>query len=56
MIEGAIRINLDGAPTEAVTAEEAKYSIDRHQAKLQAKQAAVVQPSSQDNKEELISS
>lgn len=37
---GAMRVDLDGQPAGEVTAEEAKYSVDRHQAKLQAKQAA----------------
>lgn len=39
VIEGATRIDLDGLPAGQVSAEEAKYSIERHQAKLQAKQA-----------------
>ena len=38
VIAGAERIDLDGKPDGLVTAEEAKYSIDRHQAKLQSKQ------------------
>lgn len=38
VVEGAMRIDLDGNPAGPVTAEEAKYSVDRHQAKLQAKQ------------------
>lgn len=38
MTEGAMRIDLDGNPAEAVTAEEAKYSHDRNQAKILAKQ------------------
>lgn len=41
VVVGATRVDLDGQPADAVTAEEAKYSVDRHQAKLQAKQAAV---------------
>lgn len=40
VVEGATRIDLDGQPAGVVSAEEAKYSIERHQAKLQAKQAA----------------
>lgn len=44
VIEGATRIDLDGQPAGVVTAEEAKYSIDRHQAKLQAKKNAVTLP------------
>lgn len=40
VVEGATRVDLDGQPAGIVTAEEAKYSIDRHQAKLQARQAA----------------
>lgn len=38
MVEGVMRIDLDGNPAGMVTAEEAKYSLDRHQAKLLAKQ------------------
>ena len=37
VVEGAIRIDLDGNEVGKVTAEEAKYSIERQQAKLQAK-------------------
>lgn len=45
VIEGVTRVDLDGAPAGHVTAEEAKYSADRHQAKLQAKQKpAATQP------------
>ena len=38
VIEGVQRVDLDGKPAETVTAEEAKYSLDRNQAKQQAKQ------------------
>lgn len=41
VIEGATRVDLDGTPAGVVSAEEAKYSIERHQAKLQAKQTAL---------------
>ena len=37
IIEGANRIDLDGNPDGIVTAEEAKYSTERRQAKLQMK-------------------
>jgi hypothetical protein len=40
VIEGAVRIDLDGNPSGKVSAEEAKYSTDRHQARLQLKQGA----------------
>lgn len=40
MLDGAVRIDLDGNPDGVVTAEEAKYSLDRQQAKLLAKQNA----------------
>lgn len=40
VIEGATRIDLDGQPAGTVSAEEAKYSVERHQAKLQAKKQA----------------
>ncbi len=37
VVAGAERIDLDGQPVGVVTAEEAKYSVDKQQAKLQAK-------------------
>lgn len=40
VVQGAIRVDLNGNPSGVVMAEEAKYSTERHQAKLQAKQAA----------------
>lgn len=48
VVEGATRIDLDGNPAGEVSAEEAKYSIERHQAKLVAKKnaAASLQPQS----------
>lgn len=46
VLEGATRIDLDGHPAGLVTAEEAKYSIEKQQAKLQAKQIA--KPGSQE--------
>ncbi len=44
VVEGATRIDLDGQPAGPVTAEEATYSIERHQAKLQAKKMARTAP------------
>lgn len=44
VVEGAMRIDLDGNPAGAVTAEEATYSIQRHQAKLLAKQQSKASP------------
>ena len=38
--EGATRVDLDGNEAGVVSAEEAKYSIEKQQAKLQAKQQA----------------
>jgi ProP effector len=38
VIEGAVRIDLEGQPDGIVTAEEAKYSLERQHAKIQAKQ------------------
>lgn len=38
VVEGAERIDLDGKPAGAVTTEEAKYSLERHQSKLLARQ------------------
>jgi ProP effector len=40
MQDGTVRIDLDGNPDGTVTAEEAKYSLERQQAKLLAKQNA----------------
>ncbi|VVC76972.1 RNA chaperone ProQ [Aquicella siphonis] len=40
VVEGATRIDLDGNPAGLVTAEEARYSIEKQQAKLLAKQTA----------------
>lgn len=37
VVEGAIRVDLDGNPVGVVSADEAKYSVERHQAKQQAK-------------------
>ncbi|MBX3708136.1 MAG: ProQ/FinO family protein [Gammaproteobacteria bacterium] len=37
ILEGATRIDLDGNPAGEVLAEEAKYSIERHQAKMLVK-------------------
>jgi len=45
VVEGAERIDLNGHPAGIVSAEEAKYSIEKQQAKLLAKQKAVLQPS-----------
>ena len=42
VIEGAERIDLDGNPAGVVLAEEAKYSIEKNQAKLQLKQKNAV--------------
>lgn len=37
VVEGAVRIDLDGNSAGVVTSEEAKYSNERYQAKLKAK-------------------
>ena len=39
VVEGVVRIDLDGNPAGIVSAEEAKYSMEKFQTKLQAKQA-----------------
>jgi len=52
VIEGAIRVDLDGNPAGVVSAEEAKYSLERHQAKLQAKQKNTMSASSHPLKSE----
>jgi ProP effector len=52
VVTGAVRIDLDGQPAGTVTAEEAQYSVDRNQAKQQAKQqASHKSQASQHNKE-----
>lgn len=43
VVANAVRVDLDGNQSGTVTAEEAKYSIDRNQAKLQNKKDVVVQ-------------
>lgn len=40
VLEGVTRIDLEGNPSGVVSAEEAKYSIERQQLKLRAKQTA----------------
>lgn len=45
VVEGAIRIDLDGNSAGVVSAEEAKYSIEKQQAKLLAKQKPATRPS-----------
>lgn len=40
VVEGAVRIDLDGNPDGFVSKEEAQYSFDRYRAKLQAKSQA----------------
>lgn len=49
VVDGATRVDLEGNPAGVVSAAEAKYSIDRQQARLQAKQSSVSfqQPASQ---------
>jgi len=42
--EGATRVDLDGNPAGVVTAEEAAYSLERHQAKMQARDKARQMP------------
>lgn len=44
VVAGAMRIDLDGQTAEAVSAEEAQYSIDRQQAKQQAKEVGASIP------------
>lgn len=44
VIEGAMRVDLEGNPAGVVSAAEAKYSSDKQQARLQAKQSASTRP------------
>jgi ProP effector len=51
VIAGAERLDLDGQPAGVVTAEEAKYSVDKQQARIQAKKqqtATVSAPKSEE--------
>lgn len=52
MTEGALRIDLEGHPAGTVTAEEAKYSNDCRQAKLQKKQSPIRSEKSESMKQE----
>ena len=49
VIEGAMRIDLEGKSAGHVSAEEARYSAERHQAKLQAKQSGASQINPKEN-------
>lgn len=53
VVEGATRIDLDGNPAGLVTNEEAKYSVERHHAKLQAKQTTAAPTAQTKSKEEV---
>lgn len=53
VMEGIQRIDLDGNPAGIVTAEEARYSVERSQAKQQAK-GIVSQPPKNQNTEETL--
>lgn len=53
VIEGAERIDLDGQPAGVVTAEEAKYSFERNQAKNNTKTAETHAISIQDSVSEV---
>jgi ProP effector len=54
MFEGAVRVDLDGQPAGVVTAEEAKYSVEKQQARLQAKKAPVTATPAVKNPEEAL--
>lgn len=58
VVAGAERIDLDGQPAGVVTEEEAKYSVEkqqaRHQAKKQAVTAAPVMEKTEEDSAELI--
>lgn len=54
VVEGAERIDLDGQPAGIITAEEAKYSVEKQQAKLQAKKAGISGVKSENKEEELV--
>lgn len=52
VVTGATRIDLDGQPAGTVTAEEAQYSVDRNQAKQQAKQQTIAKSQAPQHKKE----
>ncbi len=54
MQDGAVRVDLDGNAAGTVTAEEARYSLERQQAKRQAKKQPVKISPVQQNKKELV--
>lgn len=51
VVAGAERVDLDGQPAGIVTAEEAKYSVEKQQAKLQAKKANAKDATEEDSAE-----
>lgn len=51
VVEDAERIDLDGKPVGKITAEEAKYSLEKQEAKLKAKNQASADVAAKDNKE-----
>lgn len=54
VVAGAERIDLDGQPAGTVTAEEAKYSVEKQQAKLQAKKVGAADAKSEVKEEEVV--
>jgi ProP effector len=55
VVEGAMRIDLDGAAAGAITAEEAKYSLECHKAKLQKKNKQAARVNKTEVREEVVS-
>lgn len=54
IVDGAIRIDLDGNTAGTVSAEEARYSFERHQAKQQAKQHSLKKSQVPQKENELV--
>lgn len=54
VLENALRVDLDGEPAGVVSAEEARYSVEKQQARLQAKkQPTGVSPAEKHHEEEI---
>ena len=53
VVANAVRIDLDGLPAGIVTEEEAKYSVDKQQARIQAKKQPQAVPAAEKAEEEI---
>lgn len=53
VVAGAERIDLDGQPAGTVTAEEAKYSVEKQQARIQAKKQSSTEKTEEEMSEQV---